>query len=375
MPGSISGLELIDAAARSPAEPADHPGDRLRPTRRTCRRRSIAAPPASSRSRSRLPSCARRSDGDQPDVLGGGRAAGAVARADRRKRARERDRGTRRGHGGSHGASRRVGARDRPPAGIVRAGSGGARARGRPPRRRQDRHPRRHPDEAGAADRRGANGDGGAPGDRRPACWPRSRFWSRYGRSCATTTSAGTATGYPDRSSAMEIPLLARIVAVADSIEAMSGAAAVPAARSGATTSTRARARPRAPVGSGARRHRARPDRPRPAALRLRRHEPADDVRATRRSGVVGRSQLAAARLFLPAGRPVRGCRRLRRALRRDPDERDGTARGRGRRPVRGARRPASSSTAISPLSRRRPSSSRRTRRSRRCSPIPPPAR
>ena len=44
---------------------------------------------------------------------------------------------------------------------------------------------------------------------------------ARPGRASATTTSAGTATGYVDRLAGEEIPLIARILAVGDAFSAM----------------------------------------------------------------------------------------------------------------------------------------------------------
>ena len=62
--------------------------------------------------------------------------------------------------------------------------------------------------------------------------------------------------GYPDGLAGDEIPLLARIVAVADSIEAMSGQRPYRLPLRQGRGRSRARARPRAPVGSRPRRHR-----------------------------------------------------------------------------------------------------------------------
>ena len=74
-----------------------------------------------------------------------------------------------------------------------------ARVRRPPPRRRQDRHPRAGAAQAGAA-RRGRRSMlmRDAPGDRRRDRPRRGVPPRRRARPSATTTSAGTATGYPD---------------------------------------------------------------------------------------------------------------------------------------------------------------------------------
>ena len=88
-------------------------------------------------------------------------------------------------------------------------------------RRGQDRRPRPRAAQARQARRRGVGGDETArrplrhagPG-RRPrsrTCWPRWR----------TTTSAGTAQGYPQGLAGTEVPLLGRIMIVADAVSAM----------------------------------------------------------------------------------------------------------------------------------------------------------
>ena len=80
-----------------------------------------------------------------------------------------------------------------------------------PARRRQDRHPRPHPAEAGAAERRGAEPDARAHRSRRAAARARSTCCTATASgSYGVTTSAGTAPGYPDRMAGEEIPLAAR---------------------------------------------------------------------------------------------------------------------------------------------------------------------
>ena len=88
-------------------------------------------------------------------------------------------------------------------------------------RHRQDRHRRRHPPQARPADAGGvrdhedAHGQGGRDHRRPfPTC-------SRSSRSCARTTSAGTARATPTAWAARRSRPLARIVAVADAFDAM----------------------------------------------------------------------------------------------------------------------------------------------------------
>ena len=68
---------------------------------------------------------------------------------------------------------------------------------------------------------RGARADGPPSGDRRARSSARSSSWPSRCRSSATTTSAGTARGYPDGLRGEDIPLAARIFAVADVLDAL----------------------------------------------------------------------------------------------------------------------------------------------------------
>ena len=74
------------------------------------------------------------------------------------------------------------------------------------PRHRQDRHPRRDPQQAGAADGGRARGRAPPPRGRRADPRPRARSSPASGGSCATTTSAGTATATPTASAATRSP-------------------------------------------------------------------------------------------------------------------------------------------------------------------------
>ena len=135
----------------------------------------------------------------------------AIARRDRL--ARRRHRAAFPGRGALRGAD---GARARPS-----GGRGRGRAARRPAaRRRQVRDTRAIVAKPRAAERHRMARDALPPVDRRRRCW-RTPGSTRSASGSTATTSARTAAGYPRGLAGDEIPLEARILAVADAYEAM----------------------------------------------------------------------------------------------------------------------------------------------------------